>query len=334
MSRALGRLDADHLTMAYSFSNNNTPANGSLAMWLLISTLQTAGWTNVKDSDGTTYSAAGTQVTSGASGAGGLGNASAWKILQHPTVGLQICVQHSTVAGTHPNWRIQISRAARFVTGAPSATITASASDAQLILGGGTDAAPTMSAFFAADGGYRFNVAAGGSDTLYPFVCWGFPTGNASGTFSAMWALDMMVVGSFPAADTVPWIMHFVASATASSAFYAGFATAATKGYLLLSSVLTWVDIAGMTYGAYYPATSGGLGVGVNSFNNKDNGVPMPYGRVCSVATPTGHKGFGTMFRWAGTGRATMDALDFTGTRDRVWIGGNLLPWGGSIPLI
>ncbi len=323
--------------MAYTFSNNNTPANGSLAMWLFISTLQTAGWTNVKDSDGTTYSATGTQVTSGAAGAGGLGNASAWKILQHPTVGLQICVQHSTVAGTHAQWRIQISRAAGFVTGSPAATITASATDAQVLFGAGTDAAPTMGTFFGTDGAYRFNVCAGGADTLYPFCMFGFPTGNAVGTYTSLWFLEMMSAGSFQSADTAPWSMHF--AATENSPFTpANLVSASNKGYLNLVGTLTWVTIAACSYNGIsvvvYPGSSAGIGAGVNSFNSKDNGVPIPWVRDAGQAAPTGHKGFGTMLKWCGTLRAYMDTEDTTGTKDRVWIGGCLVPWGGSTPTI
>jgi hypothetical protein len=73
--------------MAYTFSVNNSPATGAVAMYTLISTLVTAGWTKVMDSDGTTYSASGVQVTSGNVGTNGLGNSSAWVRLKAPLVG-------------------------------------------------------------------------------------------------------------------------------------------------------------------------------------------------------------------------------------------------------
>jgi len=75
--------------MAYTFSVNNsigthnTPAH---AIWFIISTLMSAGWTKVMDSDGTTYSAAGTQVTGPNTGTNGLDNNRAWVRLQAPPV--------------------------------------------------------------------------------------------------------------------------------------------------------------------------------------------------------------------------------------------------------
>ena len=72
--------------MAYTFSVNNAPLTGATAMYTLISTLMSAGWLKKADSDGTTYSSTGVQVTSGNSGTNGLGNTNAWVRLQAPAV--------------------------------------------------------------------------------------------------------------------------------------------------------------------------------------------------------------------------------------------------------
>ncbi len=115
--------------MAYTFSVNNTPLTAPIAFYGLISTLVTAGWTKMSDSDGTTYSSSGVQVTSGATGSGGLGNNHAWVRLQSPpTNGGAITNQTREVIfqrGTSDfSWRIKYSAHGKFIGGIPNATST------------------------------------------------------------------------------------------------------------------------------------------------------------------------------------------------------------------
>jgi hypothetical protein len=117
--------------MAYTFLVNQTPLTGSVAMYQLISTLITAGWTKVMDSDGTTYSSSGAQVTSGASGANGLGNNNAWVRLAAPAVnGGSVVNQTRELVIQRTNadtaWRIKYSASGGFGGGAPAATISPS----------------------------------------------------------------------------------------------------------------------------------------------------------------------------------------------------------------
>jgi len=58
---------------------------GADVIWNLVSLLLANGWTKFADSDGTTYSGTGTQVTGPGSGANGLNNANAWVALQDPS---------------------------------------------------------------------------------------------------------------------------------------------------------------------------------------------------------------------------------------------------------
>ena len=110
--------------MAYTFSVNNSPTTGAVAMYTLISTLISAGWTKVADSDGTTYSALGTQVTSGAAGTNGLGNTNAWVRLQAPAVNgktREFIFQRGT---TNLTWKVKYSAYGGFIGGLPTATAT------------------------------------------------------------------------------------------------------------------------------------------------------------------------------------------------------------------
>ena len=128
--------------------------------------LKTAGWTVPSSSDGTTYNSSGDQITSGASGAGGLANNSAWFRLRDPGGVKEITIQRGTL---NTYYRIKYSFLAKFSGGSPSATQTPSATDEFLMLGTGTDAAPGYTATLGTDGTYRYNVA---TDNASPYGFW------------------------------------------------------------------------------------------------------------------------------------------------------------------
>jgi hypothetical protein len=173
--------------MSYSFSTNNSPATGAIAMYTLLSTLITATWTKPKDSDGTTYSSSGVRITGGGSGANGLANNSAWFVVSAPN-GRQFCIQRGT---TNQAWKIKYSKAAGFVGGSPSATQVPSATDEQVIVGGGTDASPTFYTLFGSDNSYRMSCGCGNSAVGYAFFMTGWLNGSMGvGTFAFM--LDVM----------------------------------------------------------------------------------------------------------------------------------------------
>ena len=73
-------------------------------------------------------------------------------------------------ATTNLLWRVKFSYSAGFTGGTPGATRVPSATDEGLYLGSGTDAAPTGTAMFAADAGYRFHCAAGGAAEAYTYI--------------------------------------------------------------------------------------------------------------------------------------------------------------------
>ncbi len=135
--------------MAYTFSTNNAPATFGIGMYTLISTLMTAGWTKVMDSDGTTYSASGTQVTSGGVGANGLNNASAWVRMRSPaTNGGSVVNQTRELViqrgSTHLIWKLKYSASALFKGGNPGATVTPSNQTADLYLESNKDGVTSM----------------------------------------------------------------------------------------------------------------------------------------------------------------------------------------------
>jgi len=346
--------------MAYTFSVNNTPATGAVAMYLLIAALVTAGWTQVSDSDGTTYSAGGTQVTSGASGTNGLGNSSAWVRMAAPAVGGQIrelIFQRGTT--NDRSWQIKYSASARFITGFPAATVTPTSTDEVYMLGAGT-AATALSNWFDVDGGFRWHIACGGSAEFYSFNAFAVLTG-ASNLRNGLF-LDVMATGSYPATDVDPAVMF--CSATAASTV--GYGIQSTFGFLggAMSTVTNpaearaWlgalslaqaslvsnnVKVAMIPHGGTSGSVIGGVtSTGTNPFTAKDSLLPAWWARQGTSVAPVGVKGASTLFSFGSVIRQNMDTADTAGTKDKVFIGGAAVastqniwaPWSGVSPLI
>ena len=346
--------------MAYNFSVNNTPATGAVAMYQLIATLITAGWSKVSDSDGTTYSAGGTQVTSGASGANGLGNSSAWVRLAAPAVSGQVrelIFQRGTT--NDRGWQIKYSASALFSGGSPAATVTPTSTDEVYMLGAGT-AATALANWFDVDGGFRWHIACGGSAEFYSFNAFAVLTGATNlrnGLF-----LDVMATGSYPSADVDPAVMYCSAVAAGT----VGYGIQTTFGWLggVMSTstnpaeARAWLGttslaqaslvsnnqrVAMIPYGNTSGSIIGGtLTTGTNPFTSKDSLLPAWWARQGASVAPVGVKGASTLFSYGSVIRNNLDTADTVGTKDKVFIGGAALastqniwaPWSGVSPTI
>lgn len=345
--------------MAYTFSVNNTPATGAVAMYQLITTLITAGWSKVSDSDGTTYSAGGTQVTSGASGANGLGNSSAWVRMAAPAVSGQVrelIIQRGTT--NDRGWQIKYSASALFSGGSPAATVTPTSTDEVYMLGVGT-AATALASWFDGDGAYRWHIACGGSAEFYSFYAFAVSTGAAN--IRNGMCLDVMAAGSFPSADVDPAVMYCSAISTGQSfgdqstfGWIGGIMTTATNpayarawmgatSQAQASLVSNSVRVALIPLGGTSGSVVGGLiGAGTNPFTSKDSLIPAWWVRQGTSVAPVGVKGASTLFSYGSVIRQSMDTADTVGTKDKVFIGGSLLaatqniwmPWSGVSPTI
>jgi len=326
--------------MAYSFSVNNTPATGAVAMYLLISTLMTAGWTKVNDSDGTTYSAGGTQVTSGASGTNGLGNSSAWVRMRAPAVSGQtreLIFQRGTT--DNRGWQIKYSASAGFIGGSPAATVTPTATDEVYMIGAGTAATP-LASWFNTEATYRWHIACGGSAEFYSFYAFGVLIGATSyqnGLF-----LDVMAAGSFPSADVDPAVMFVSETAAPLNAWgqqvtfgHVGGAIPTTTnpaharawlGATSLAQASTTSNsqrIGLAPYGGTNGSIEGGTTTaGTNPFTSKDSLLPAWWIRPGASAIATGCKGASTLFRFGSVLRTNLDTADTVGTKDKIYIGG------------
>lgn len=329
--------------MAHTFDTNTIPATGAVCIYKMLAALMAQLWTKPRDSDGTTYSPSGVQVTSGSSGTNGLANNNAWFVVQDPNSLRSYCFQRGS---NNTVWRTKYSASAGFTGGSPSASQVPSATDEQVLQGAGTDAAPTFHTFFGTDGTLRFNCCAGDTTVGYSFYWNAFVAGSANGLQYGM-CMDVMAAGSFPAADTDPCIIYVVNKGNAgnSNAFGSDLFLNNTSTFAFFSNTHTstnWKGCSGFVLQdrplntAAFPAQGPSTGVGTNAFTNKDDGIPIPYGRGAASAAPIGYKGFGSFLRWSGVNRSSYDTVSTTGvaSRDKIWNNGCLLPWDGSIPAI
>jgi len=330
--------------MAYTFSVNNSPATGAVAMYTLISTLMSAGWLKKMDSDGTTYSSTGVQVTSGNAGTGGLGNTNAWVRLQAPQVNggavvnqtRELTIQRGT---TDLVWRIKYSASALFTGGSPAAAVTPSSTDEIFMMGAATDASPTFYSWISgATGDERWHFVAGGAAEFYSFVAWSQVIGGLTAREAIF--LDVMADGSYPAVDVDPAVV-FCNSSTPFSDI-AGFAssnvTNPSKARAWLGStsaagaslVSNNVNVVISNYGGIF---TGGTTIGTNPWTNKEDLFPCLWGNQ-GTTLPYGIKGISTLFKMGTILHTNGTVSSHVGTRDKIYYGNYWLPWSGASVLI
>ena len=345
--------------MAYNFSVNNTPATGAVAMFQLVTALVAAGWSQVDSGDGLSLHSAGA-VTSGASGASGLGNSAAWVRMAAPAVSGQVrelVFQRGTT--NDRGWQIKYSASALFSGGSPTFSLAPTSTDEVYMIGAGTAATP-LASWFPVDGGFRWHIACGGSAEFYSFNAFAVLTGSTSlqnGLF-----LDVMATGSYPSADVDPAVMY-VSAIAASSVGYGYQQTFGFLGGIMTTTTnpadgRAWLGatslaqaslvsnnqrVAMIPYGHTSGSIVGGtLSTGTNPFTSKDSLLPAWWVRQGASVAPVGVKGASTLFSYGSVIRNSMDTADTVGTKDKVFIGGANLastqniwaPWSGVSPTI
>jgi hypothetical protein len=328
--------------MAFVFDVNRHPATISEAIFRFKEVLKTAGWTVPRSSDGTTYNSSGDQVTHGGSGANGMNNTRAWFVIEVPagavapyTTVRQFCWQISSAPGT--SQRIKYASGATFTLGAPAATVTPSATGEQILIGAGTDAAPTFAGIStAASGEAKFHCAA---DNAEPFGWWWTFLTTGTGAGASAFFFDPVQSGTYPygtpgmqdedpyviytASGTLVWTSSLYDESTGPRAFLKK--TLLGEGFVRMP-LCTW----GVGGEVYY----GGGVLGVNIETYKDDIVNVLYLRRAALTAPVGYKGMSSMIRRYGGTRVSGDTLSEVAARDLIVLGGVVLPWNGSVPVI
>lgn len=293
---------------------NLAPSTGAVAMFNLQQALKQAGWVVIQWSDGTTMTTSSAGWSSGASGAGGAANNSAWVRITDPAAVREIVIQRGTANTT---WRAKISHSAKFTGGSPSATVAPTATD-QLHFSTGADT-PTFVTFFIADGTYKQHLVAD-ADAPYDFAMVLVP--NGGGTCRGFYFLNG-VSGRYPSGEVAPYLVGMPTNGLTSSVLSTTTAsTCAGQGWYRKG--LSGEAAVSFRAGAFaFGGTTLVDGLGTNPINGSDNPIEIVVGRLAS----DGNGGFKiflnpSLIRWSTVPRNDADFVDpsdLPGSRFAVW---------------
>lgn len=316
--------------MSFSeYINGESPATGAVALYSVYTMLALTGATKVKDSDATTYSSSGATIVSGASGATGLGNTSAWMVIRLSN-GVEYCYQRGS---NNTFWRIKYSASAGFSGGSPGATRVPSATDEALILGGGTDASPTYSTLWSTDAAYKLYAGTGTATDGFWVATAIISGGAASGGF---WHDPVTGARITDADPHVNYLSSHGSSCFAKASIAAPFSvTTASRCSAWLANGLGGAGFVGMP-GLTLAENSSDVfpnSAGANAHDGGDDLYLIPYARRSSNAAPIGNKGTSKFAAWNGTTRTARETFTVSTLRDRICFGDVNLPWGGDVVL-
>lgn len=305
----------------------SSPASGAVAVDALIDTLLAAGWRITRWSDATTYTdATGAPLAvnpygSGGSGAGNLGNTSAWFTVRASDSSREWLFQRGA---SDAAWTINRS-AAGFSGGSPAATTLPTATDATALFS-------AASAFTATPG--RLFISADDDDGYgWRLMC--IPSGGGN---VLTLLLDVPLDSPDPAdSDPYLWVGYY--NATGLTVYAAGMATYQSNSALIYKRFVgagsnqrvTFASLFG-SYGRLAPPD--GEQGGALPSSGYDVPLPVPVMRAGAPSTTTGWVGFARGIRWATVqGRANGQTLDGT-TEYWIYAAGLWLRWDSSTPTL
>lgn len=305
----------------------SSPATGAVAVDALIDTLLAAGWRITRWSDATTYTnATGAPLAtnpygSGGSGAGNLGNTSAWFTVRASDSSREWLFQRGA---SDAAWTISRS-AAGFSPGSPAATALPTATDATALFS-------AASAFTATPG--RLFISADDSDGYgWRLMC--IPSGGGN----VLTLLADVPLDSPDPADTDPYLWVGYYNATGLSIYAAGVAMQQVGTALVYKRFVGAGSNQRVALATFYgyagrlapPDSEQG---GCLPSSGYDVPLPIPVLRTGAPSTTTGWCGFARGLRWAAVqGRATGQTLDGT-TSFWIYAAGLWLPWDSSTPTL
>ncbi len=311
--------------MSFIFNVNKATVTGPTLIYQLKETLKLAGWSVRSSGDGTSYGSSSDIITSGSTGAGGLGNTTAWFRIRMPvanSVTREFTFQRNS---SNTAWVIKYSYSAGFSGGSPSATVTPTASDEQTLstLNLNTDNTYNWAAAADYDGddGYAFYLAT-----------FGKPGASNGRACSGSILFDVMQDGTYAEEDIDPYIIvvtNNISGAFGQAQLNAG--SAISKCWLRKGMSGERFDacsagIVGGGTGILWPSL-----VGQNIYNLKEQIGPIIWARATSATpSPIGIKGISKIAKWNGVSRLSGDVFNLDGTRDRISFGDINLPWNGS----
>lgn len=317
--------------MAKQSNVNSVPTTGSAAWYLWISTLAAAGWTHQGGGDGTSFENNGqtagpyTVITTGASGAGGLGNTNAWVRLRSPTGSREFVLQRSS---TDLLWRMFYSKGAGFSTGA-TATVRPTATDEAECIG---DTSGGFTTAMNTNGTYRFHVVAEDAATAGGIYGWWVHcTVSGTGAFARFFAYEGVTNAQGAHADKAVFINPGgTGGGSAPTKTQLRNANSVRSWFRPGFSDQTWTDTFALSYvngngGELFPSEAG-----TNPYTGGDDRAVVPFSRYAGLGR-SGYLGTSTRLFWRGPSRAYPDTVDLA-TDAYVYVAGGdiLMPWPNS----
>ncbi len=305
--------------MTYQFSVNNTCTSGTDALYNLKELMKTHGWTVPSSSDGTTFSGSSDIITSGNTGAGGLGNTNAWIVLTQPSAVLgstrQICLQNLS-SGGNGTIRITYSYTGNLTGG--SASTTPSSADVKTIYN---------TTLFASPAPNRYNMMVNDASP-YEFYIFTFPTSSTSNISTIVFSSII----SYPVEELDPYVFYVKNSGGSPTSFQyedvigANFPAWMGKG----NSRETFLNIAGMAPTLRNVTNSKVIGnLEVNHVTGNDDILPI----FCGFPS-YGIKGIISIIFWAASTRTSYDTFSVNSTKDFIILRACILPWSGVDPVL
>jgi hypothetical protein len=313
--------------MAFVFSKS-TPLTGYVAMYEFKELLKSAGW--VVKSSGTGTAGSVNLTADMISSSALMSGAKAWFRIQSPDTLREYTFQTVSVA---TDWRVKYSFAAKFIASVPTKDVTPSATDEFVLLGTGTDAAPSANTFFTTDNIYRWNVCA---DNASPYGFWAGAFTNGGATVVGV-LIDEPLTATHPSdAHTHLIIMRAAGWGDLTSA-YVAIANSQLSAYYNESTVPAATPTTMVHFSGLYPCSQGGTifpnTIATNPIDSKDESMPICYARSALLTSPC-WKGIGTLMRWNGTSRSIGSTLTISSAKDRIVYNHVNLPWDGSVPTV
>ena len=348
--------------MAKQSNVNLPPATGAESIYELKEFLvNLLGYAVQQSSDGTTYNASGDVITQPGIGANGMENSLAWFLVADPDDSYQWVFQRQSGAG-NTDWRVKFSAEAGFGGGTPGVTQVPSATDEQILIGAGTDAAPTFGTLFGTDNSYRWHLVGFDGDTVgvYPFFA--YATDNGTGQERTLIMHESLVIGSYPALTGTravptdgepdpsivscsysPTGVNFSYSDTSGSLAPSTISSSALQGWFALNgsngqteAFVGWeahAFVANQASARRAAPADGTDGVGVNPLDGSDPTFQIVVGRSTQNVTQISIKGVLSNVLWKGVNRHYPDTVTTGGTRG-VYVGDIILPFeDGATPL-
>lgn len=312
-------------------TNTSSPTNGTAAVFSLLTQLCAAGWLVKRWSDATTLSSDNVNLTtnpygSSSSGAGNLGNTSAWFRVAAGDSSREWLFQRGSSDAT---WTVSRSKTG-FTGGSPSATTAGTASDASALVN-------AASLFSATPGRWFISI-----DTVnYGWTAFAITLGG--GNVLTFLADEPLLTGSIDPSDSDPymWIGYYNATGLAAAGAFAINASSGIIGYKQWPAAATNQRI---TYGLVMNAWAGsqlapaadtaGNQMGQTAVSAKEVPLLIPVSRPTAASTSSGWVGFPSRHRWSTVGgRQNGDKL-IDGSNNWIYAAGNWVVWDSTTPTL